>query len=253
MNTDGEVIGINSAIWSQTGQNIGIGFAIPVNMAKDLLPMLKEGKVVRGYLGARVGDIDPVLKDKFKLEDDNGALISHLTPDGPAEKAGLQHGDVIVSFQGKKVKDSSELVSMVSSTPVGTKAKVEIVRKGKKKTFHIPLGERPGSEDTPVTAETSSSDLGLELEEITPEMARRFGISIEEGLLITRVNYNSPAAEAGLRRGDIILEVDLEKVTTIGDFNRKIQGYKPGDGIVLFIMRQDTTVYLTLKIWDEEE
>lgn len=253
MNTSGEVIGINSAIFSQTGQNIGIGFAIPVNMAKDLLPMLKEGKVVRGYLGAQVRSIDSVLRDKFKLEDDEGALISDLTPDGPAEKAGLQDGDVIVSFEDQKVKDSSELVSMVSSTPVGTKAKVEIVRKGKKKIFHIPLGERPGSEETPETLETSSSDLGLELEEITPEMARRFGISSTEGLLITRVDYNSPAAEAGLRRGDIILEVDLEKVTTIGDFNRKIQDYKPGDGIVLFIMRQDTTIYLTLKIWDEEE
>ena len=165
----------------------------------------------------------------------------------------ISEGSSGVSFEGKKVKDSSELVSMVSSTPVGTKAKVEIVRKGKKQTFHVPLGERPGSEETPVTVETSSSDLGLELEEITPEMARRFGISVTEGLLITRVDYNSPAAETGLRRGDIILEVDLEKVSTIRDFNRKIQGYKPGDGIVLFIMRQDTTVYLTLKIWDKEE
>lgn len=253
MNTRGEVIGINSAIFSQTGQNIGIGFAIPVNMAKDLLPMLKEGKVVRGYLGASVGDINPVLREKFKLEDDNGALISYLTPDGPAEKAGLKHGDVIVSFEGKKVKDSSELVAMVSSTPVGTEAKVEVVRQGKKKIFHIPLGERPGSEETPVTKETSSSDLGLELEEITPEMARRWGISSTEGLVVTRVAYDSPAAEAGLRRGDIILEIDMEKVTTIRDFNRKIQDYKPGDGIVLFIMRQDTTIYLTLKLWDEEE
>lgn len=252
MNIDGEVIGINSMIISQTGQNIGIGFAIPVNMAKDLLPMLKEGKVVRGYLGATVQSIDSVFKDKLKLKDNKGALISDLTPGGPAEKAGLQDHDVIVSFQEKKVKDHNELVSLVSSTPVGTKAKVEIIRKGNRETFYVPLGERPGSEESPSTVEeTSSSDLGLELEEITPEMASRWRLTSREGLLVTQVQYNSPAAEAGLRRGDIILEVDFEEVITIRDFNEKIQDYKPGDGIALFVMRQNNTVHLSLKIWEE--
>lgn len=251
MNINGEAIGINSAIVSQTGQNAGVGFAIPINMAKDLLPMLKQGKVVRGYLGATVQPINSVLKDKLKLKENKGALISDLTPGGPAEKAGLQDHDVIVSFQGKEVKDSNELVSMVSSTPVGTKAEVEVIRKGKKKTFNIPLGERPGSEESPAVVETSSSDLGLELEEITPEMARGWRLSSIEGLIVTRVQYNSPAAEAGLRRGDVILEVDFEKVNTIRDFNEKIQDYKPGDSIVLFVMRQDNTVHLTLKIWGE--
>ncbi len=251
MNITGEVIGINSAIFSQTGQNAGIGFAIPINMAKDLLPMLKQGKVVRGYLGAMVQSIDSVLKDKFNLKDDKGALIADLTPGGPAEKAGLERGDVIVKFQGKDVEDRNKLVSMVSSTPVGTSAKVDVVRKGKIKTFNVILDERPGSEETPAVLETSSIDLGLDLEEITPENARRWGITRTEGLLITQVEYNSPAAEAGLRRGDIILEVDQDKVTTVSEFNRKIQDYKPGDVILLLVSRQDTTGYYTIKIWDE--
>jgi len=252
MNIKGEVIGINSILFSQTGQSIGIGFAIPINMAKDLLPMLKEGKVVRGYLGAIVQEINSDLKEKFGLESEKGALIANVNPDGPADNAGLKHGDVIVSFEGEEVTDHNKLVSMVSSTSVGKKAKVEVIRKGKKKTLYVELGERPGAEESIEEVETSRSDLGLELDELTPEKAKRWRIPSTEGLLVLQVEYNSPAAEAGLRQRDVILEVDQEKVDTVSDFDKKIQNYKPGDTILLLVMRQNTTIYLTLKIWEEE-
>ncbi|MGD9159220.1 MAG: DegQ family serine endoprotease [Desulfobacteraceae bacterium] len=254
MNIDGKVIGINSAIISQTGGSVGIGFAIPVNMVKDLLPMLKSGKIVRGWLGVYVQKIDPELKEKFNLEDKNGALISSVTPDGPSAKAGLKEGDVIVSFQGKEIKDSEKLPYLVSSTPVGTEAEVVVIRNGKKKTFIVTLGERPGTDE--MVSESQSSrmeDLGLELETLTPENARDYRLSTTEGLLVLQVEYNSPAYEAGLRQGDIILEVDRERIKTVGEFNRKLHDYKSGDTILLWVKRRNMTIYLTLKIWNDKE
>ena len=253
MNIDGKVIGINAAIFSQTGGSVGIGFAIPINMAKDLLPMLKSGKIVRGWLGVTVQDIDSDLQEKFDLENKNGALISSVTPGGPSEKEGLKSGDVIVSFQGKEIKDSKRLPYIVSSTPVGTEAKVVVIRKGGKKTFIVKLGERPGSDEYMTEDQTSRLNLGMELETLTPEKARRYGISDTEGLLILDVDINSPAAEAGLRQGDIILEVDREKILTVEDFDKKLKDYKPGDKILLWMKRRNTTIFTTLRIWKDQD
>ena len=253
MNINGEAIGINSAIYSQTGGSVGIGFAIPINMAKDLLPMLKTGKIERGWLGVYVQKIDEELKEKFNLEDENGALIAYVNPDGPSAKAGLKEGDVIVSFQGKEIKDSDKLPYLVSSTPVGTEAEVVVIRDGKRKTFKVKLGDRPGSEEMAAVEQKSGMDLGMDLETLTPENARRYRLSTTEGLLVLQVEYNSPAFDAGLKEGDIILEVDREKVKTVNDFNRKLQDYKPGDTILLLVKRQNRTVWLTLKIWKDKE
>jgi serine protease Do len=253
VNIDGDVIGINSAILSQTGGSVGIGFAIPINMAKDLLPMLKSGKVVRGWLGVTVQDIDSDLKDKFDLENEKGALISSVTPDGPSEKAGLKIGDVIVSFQGKEIKDSKRLPYIVSSTPVGTDAEVVVIRKGAKKTIKVKLGERPGSDELMAGDQNSELNLGMELETLTSEKARRYGISDAEGLLVLNVDYNSPAAEAGLRQGDVILEVDREKIPTVEEFNTKLKNYKPGDKILLLVKRRNTTIFTTLRIWKDKD
>ena len=253
MSIDGKVIGINSAILSQTGGSVGIGFAIPINMAKDILPMLKSGKIVRGWLGVTVQDINSDLKDKFNLENEKGALISSVIPDGPSEKAGLKKGDVIVSFQGEEIKDSKRLPYIVSSTPVGTDAEVVVIRKGDKKTFKVKLDERPGLDEYMNEGQTSKLDLGLELETLTPEKARRYGISDTEGLLVLDVEYNSPASEAGLRQGDVILEVDQKKILTVEDFNRKLREYKSGDKILLLMKRRNTTIFTTLKIWKDED
>jgi serine protease Do len=253
MNIDGEVIGINSAIYSQTGGSVGIGFAIPVNMAKDLLPMLKTGKIVRGWLGVGVQEITADLKEQFKLENEDGALISQVYPDGPSGKAGLKNGDVIVSFQGKEIKDSKRLPYIVSATPVGTNAEVVVIRKGERKTFSVKLGERPPSDETVMEQESPSMNLGITLEELTEEKAKRYGIQDSEGLLVVDVDYNSPAGEAGLRQGDIILEVDRVKMKTENDFESRVKTYKPGDKILLLIKRGRSAIYTTLRIWKDNQ
>jgi serine protease Do len=141
LNTTGEVIGINTAIFSQSGGSIGIGFATPINMAKDLLPQLKKGEVIRGWLGVRIQGVTPDLADKFGLAEAKGALVSEVTEGGPAHKAGMVRGDVIISFDGKAVKTMADLPYMVGATPVGKTVKVEIIRKGESKTLKVKVGE----------------------------------------------------------------------------------------------------------------
>jgi serine protease Do len=254
MNTKGEVIGINTAIFSsQSGGSIGIGFAIPSNMARDLLPQLKKGKVVRAWLGVMIQPITTDLKNALDLKDDKGALVADVLTGGPAEEAGFKRGDVIVSFDGKDINESSELPYIVSSTPVGKTIDVEVLRAGRKQTIKVELGELPEEEGYVVASREPSSgpsSLGLYVQELTPEIARRYGLSDTSGIIVTRVERNSAASEAGFRTGDIILEVDQEQIEDIGHFNRKIQGYKADDTILFLVKRKDSTFYITLNVWE---
>ena len=146
LNARGEVVGINTAIFSRSGGNIGIGFAVPVNMAKDLLPQLKEGKVVRGWLGVTIQEVTPELKDKLGLEEQRGALVADVEKGGPADEAGIQRGDVIVAFDGKEVEEMHELPHMVAVTPVGKDVPVAVIRKGKKRHLNAQVGESQGKQ-----------------------------------------------------------------------------------------------------------
>jgi serine protease Do len=248
LNTSGEVIGINSAIFSRTGGSIGIGFAIPINMARDLLPQLKKGKVVRGWLGVMIQKITPELKDKLKLKDERGALVADVTSSGPADKAGIKRGDVIVSFDGKVIKQMKDLPYIVGTTPVNKTVLVEVIRKGQKKDFQIKLGElKEGKESKEAVQEKPY--LGMTIEELTPQLAQNLGISETSGLVVAQVKNNTPAAEAGLKQGDIILEIDQITVKKLEQFNKKIQDYKKGDNILFLIKRGGSTLYLTLKVW----
>jgi serine protease Do len=249
LNTVGEVVGINSAIFTQTGGSVGIGFAIPINMAKDLLPQLKKGKVVRGWLGVLIQKITPELKDKLDLKDEKGALVADVVSGGPAEKAGLKRGDVIVSFDGKEIEEMNELPYIVASTPVGKIVEVEVIRKGQKNTLQVEVGELKEEGEPPAVAE-AEPNLGLTLKEITPELARNFRLSETTGLVVARVEANSPAAEAGVAPGDIILEVDQVSVKSLGGFNKKMSSYRAGDTVLLLINRRGSTLYITLKIWE---
>lgn len=249
LNTNGEVIGINSAIYSRSGGSIGIGFAIPVNMAKDLLPQLKRGKVVRGWLGVMIQKITPELKEKLRLEDDRGALVADVTPGGPAEKTGIKRGDVIISFDEKEIREMNELPFIVASTPVEKVVDVKVIRKGKEKTFKVKIGELEEQKE-PEAAAREKSDLGMRVEEITPNLARQFGLSEESGLVVVQVEGNSPAEEAGIKPGDLILEVDQDPLRNLDDYKKKIRQYKQDDTILLLVKRGGATLYLTLTVWE---
>ncbi len=251
LNTAGEVVGINSVIISPGGGSIGIGFAIPINMAKDILPQLKQGKVVRGWLGVLIQKITPELKDKLGLQDVKGALVADVTAGGPAEKAGIERGDVIVSFDGREIQEMSELPYAVGSTPVGKKVKVGVVRKGKLRDVEVKVGELAEEGTAAVSQAETRPELGMAVETLTPELAKQFGLSETSGVVIAQVQRGTPAGEAGLRPGDLILEVDQSTVRTVEDLNRSLKDYKTGDTILFLVKRGGSTLYLTLKIYGE--
>jgi serine protease Do len=247
LNRAGEAVGINSAIYSQSGGSIGIGFAIPVKMAKDLLPQLKMGKVTRGWLGVVVQKITPDLKEKLKLKDEKGALVADVNPGGPADKAGIKRGDVIVSFDGKEIKDTSDLPYAVASTPVGKSVNVEVIRKGQRKGIQVKIGELKEQKEVQEAPESKPS-LGMTVEDVTPELAKNYGLSETTGLVVTQVSEGSPAQEAGIRPGDMLLEMDQEPVKDLASLEKKVEGYKKGDTVLLLIKRRSATLYLTLKV-----
>jgi serine protease Do len=241
------VIGINSAIFSRSGGSIGIGFAIPINMARDLLPQLKKGKVVRGWLGVMIQKITAELKDKLRLANENGALIADVTAGGPAQMAGIKRGDVIISFDGREIKEMKDLPFIVGSTQVGKTVVVEAIRKGRKMSFRVKIGELKEEKGSGEAAETKPR-LGMTVKDLTPQLARNLGLSETSGLVVIRVESNSPAQVAGIRQGDIILEIDQAPPKDIEQFYKKIQEYKKGDTVLLLIKRGGSTLYLTLKV-----
>jgi serine protease Do len=251
MNTNGEVIGINSNIYSQSGGSIGIGFAIPINMAKELLPQLKKGKVVRGWLGVSIQTITPELQNKLGLKDPRGALVGDVIQGGPAQKAGVQSGDVIVTFDGKAINELNELPLTVASTPVGKNTKIDVIRNGEKKTFDIKVGELKDEEPTTSQpksgGENYSTGLGFTVANITPEMASQYNLPSKKGVIIVDVDNGSPAEEAGLQSGDIVAEIEREKIADTSQFNRKIKAYKKGDTVLFLIKREGASLFLTLK------
>jgi serine protease Do len=247
LNTSGEVVGINTAIFSRGGGNIGIGFAIPVNMAKDLLPQLKKGRVVRGWLGVMVQKITPELKEKLNLKDEKGALVADVTKGGPAEKAGIERGDVIVSFDGKEIGEMRDLPFVVAATPVDKAVAVEVIRKGKTQRFEVKIGELKDDQEPALVAEAPPR-LGMTVEELTPELAGNLGLTEGSGIVVVQVEDDSPAAAAGLRPGDVILEIDQNPVQNLDEFNSAIEKYKKGDTILLLAKRRGATVFLTLRV-----
>jgi len=243
---DGRLVGINTAIVAQ-GQ--GIGFAIPINLAKTVMKQLREkGRVVRGWLGVYIQPVTKELAEKFNLKEDHGALVADVIGGSPAEKAGLKRGDVIMEFNGKAVKDTHDLPRMVATTPVGEKAELALIRGGEKKKISVTIGEL--KEDQMAAApsgETGDVDLGMGLQELNPDLAKQLGIAEAKGLVITGVEPNSPAAEAGLNRGDVILEAAQKPVKSVKQFKKIAKDLKPGDGLLLLIQRREGTLFVVIK------
>jgi serine protease Do len=248
-NTQGQVIGINTAIYSRTGTNAGIGFAIPVNLAKHVMDQLKShGRVVRGWLGVEIQEVTPDLAQSFGLAKPEGALVASIDKDGPAAKSGLERGDVVLKFDGKDVHDEHELPVLVADTPINKKVEVEVVRNGKHQNLEVTVGELKEAPVQTAKAEEPGTNWGMQVGDITPEIASQFHLQTDKGVVVRHVAPDSPAADSGIQPGDLILEVDHDKVASVNDFLAKAKAAKSGNkSALLLVQRGGTTIYMVIK------
>jgi serine protease Do len=243
-NMNGEVVGINTAIVA-AGQ--GIGFAIPINVAKDLLVQLREkGRVVRGWLGVQVQRVTPELAKSFGLDRDRGALVADVMSETPAEKAGIERGDIITEFNGRKIDEMNDLPRVVAITPPNADVPVKILRKGQEKVVQVKIAEL--KEERAAAGGTLEEGLGLTVQELTPEIARNLGVSESKGVVVTNVEEGTSADEAGIRRGDVILELNQKKVESLRDYRAALGRVGSTDSLLLLVRRGSNVLYMALKM-----
>ena len=249
-NLKGEVVGINSQIYSRTGGYMGLSFAIPIDVAIEISNQLKAtGKVTRGWLGIGIQEITKDLAESFGMKSTNGALVAGVEKGGPAEKGGLEAGDVIVKFDGKTITTSSDLPRIVGATKPGKVASVEILRKGASRTLNITIGEMPTSKDEPVVspkapAKPEVNRIGLVLRDLTPQQKKQ--LNGKNGLLV--LDAQGPAAQAGIRRGDVILGLNNSEVQNLEQFNKQLAAVASGKTVALLVLRGDNTLYVPVKV-----
>ncbi len=255
VNIRGEMIGINTAIFSRSGGYQGIGFAVPSNMARIVMNQLeKTGKVTRGWLGVTIQELTAELSSKFGADNANGALVGDVVKGGPAEKAGIRRGDIIIEYDGKKVKDVGNLRNMVAESAVGTAVPVTIVRDGKEYSLRVMVAKLPAEVAEAAPAEergdsASEGLAGLSVVELTKEIGRQLGLRKEEkGVVVVRVEAGSSSEEAGIRKGDVIQEIDKKKIDGIEEYRRVISGLSPDETILLFVNRGGKKFYAALKV-----
>ncbi|OQW57236.1 MAG: hypothetical protein A4S17_12875 [Proteobacteria bacterium HN_bin10] len=255
VNARGELVGINTAIFSQSGGNMGIGFAVPANMARSILDQLVEhGKVVRGWLGVSIQEVSPELAGQFGLPEAKGVLVSDVLDDSPAKKAGLERGDVILEFDGKAADSPTQLRNLVAQTPVGKKVSVKFVREKKTKTVDLTIVEQPKSVAQAGSDEGSGSTAptgllsDLDVHELNSELTARYNLSSgERGLVVVKVKPGSVADEAGIKEGDLVLEVNRQAVANAKAYERAASRIGKDQPVLLLIKRQGRTRYVTLK------
>jgi len=252
-NARGEVIGINSAIIA-SGQ--GIGFAIPINMAKGIMEQLREkGSVTRGWLGVQIQALTPELRESLSLSAEGGALVAGVIKGDPAEKAGLKAGDVVVEFDGRSVRSDRDLVSIVGNTPVGRKVALKVVRDGKTLALEVKIARRSddkdeaagGDEEAPAVKETGKARIGLQVQDITRELAEQLKMDETTGALVSDVGEGSPAERAGIERGDVILEVNRQPVGSAAAFVKIVRAAEPGKSVLLLVRTGRGTRYVAVK------
>ncbi len=245
LNLKGEVVGINTAIVSG-GQ--GIGFAIPINVAKDMLAQLKsKGKVARGWLGVVIQKVTPDIAKSFGLKGSEGALVADVMEQGPADKAGIKRGDVITSFNGKKIKDNEALPRLVGSTEIGKKVKIGFVRDKKTMETEVVIGELQ-EEALKASKKTEvEKDLGLVVQDITPDIAKHLNMKDKRGVIVTDVTPGSPAQEADIRSGDVIKEIGRRPVRSVAEFKEAVKRSNIKEGIVMLIQRDNATFYTVVR------
>jgi len=250
INADGEVIGVNSAIFSQSGGNVGIGFAIPIDLAKKVADHLrKNGRVVRGWLGVRAQDVTVTLASSLGLTRNPAetALVTEVAEKSPAAEAGVKTGDIIIEFNGKPVPRSHEFPGVIADTPPGQKVTLKIFREKKEQLVSIRIGELADESDGNQQVEAKDAELGLRVQRITPEAARRLGLTSPKGVLVVEVQPGSPADQVGIEPADVIREVNQRPVSNVKEFERATRLGRRGDRILLLVQRGDNAVFFAVK------
>ncbi len=247
INIEGDVIGINTAIISgNTGGNVGIGFAIPIDIAKGILKDLRErGTVTRGWLGVMIQKITPDLAKSFGLSQSEGALVGDVIPDGPAAKGGVKRGDVIVMFDGQQVKDMEDLPKIVAATRPNSVVDVEVIRDGSRMTLSVSIELLEDSQETIVA---KADPLGLQVQDITEELAQSLKLESVEGVLVSDVTAGNAAAEAGIRRGDVISEMNRSIVKDMRDYQNLMASVQKGSSVLFLVKRGGSTIYIAVKV-----
>ncbi|MGB9712860.1 MAG: DegQ family serine endoprotease [Dissulfurimicrobium sp.] len=247
LNIYGEVIGINTAIFSKSGGYMGIGFAIPINMAKVIKDQLiAKGKITRGWLGVVIQDVTEDLAKSFGLKKKEGVLVADVTNGSPAEKAGIKREDVIIELNGVKINDSGELRNKIALTAPGTVVKLEIERNGKRLSIPVTIAEQPQGIAASLTQPKLLERLGFTVQDITPEIAEQLGYKRGQGVVISDVEYGSIAAQVGLRPGMLIEEVNRQRVHNVVEFNKAL--LKQNKMVLLRIRYGQISQYITLSL-----
>jgi serine protease Do len=247
LNLKGEVIGINTAIIA-SGQ--GIGFATPSNIAKSIIPQIEsKGKVVRGMIGVQVQNVTPDLAKSFGMAEPKGALVAQVNPGTPGATAGIQRGDIIIEFNGHSIHEMNELPRLVADTAPGSKASLKLLREGKEKTVNLTIAELTDEQQAQAKEEGAAekTPLGLEVQNLTPTLAQQFSLRDNKGVVVVRVDSGGPAADAGIRAGDLILEVNGEVAGTVKEYLEAVAKVKKDSVARFLIKRQGKTLYLTIE------
>ena len=255
VNVRGELVGINTAIFSQSGGSMGIGFAVPSNLSRAIMDQLvKTGKVVRGWLGVAIQDLTPELATQFGITDTKGVLVSDVMAESPAKKAGVERADVIVEYDGKSMDSPTHLRNAVAQTPIGKKVAVKLLRDKKPKTIDVTIVEQPkslgqpGAEESRESAAPTGILSDLDVRELNDELASRYGLKASErGVVVVGVKSGSTAEEMGVREGDIILEVNRKTVSSLKSYEQAASGFTKDQAVLLLLKRKGQTIYLTLR------
>ena len=251
VNMEGELVGINTAIFSRSGGYQGIGFAVPVNMARRVMEDLRDtGKVTRGYLALLPQDIDDKLAKAMNLKSTEGSLVGNVTPGGPADKAGIKRGDVITEVDGNKIKDSKQLRNVVAAVKPGSKVHITLLRDGKEMRVTAELVERPKESETVVPMkeeEKVEAKIGLSVQDLTPDIEEQLGFKGEKGVVVTSVVPGGLADEAGINTGDLIKEINRKEVKSASEFSRIISQAKGGDTLLFLLRRGENTFFAAVE------
>jgi serine protease Do len=247
VNVRGELIGINTAIFSTSGGYQGIGFAVPSNMAKAVMDsLIKKGKVIRGWLGVTVQPLTPELAKQFNLKEEKGALVGDIIEGGPAEKAGVLRGDVIIEYEGKKIDEPYQLRNMVANTEPGKEVEMKIIRENKTERKRVTIGELPAEMLKSSKGEYNNLLRGVTVQDLTPELINRLNLPKKlKGVVVSNVSEDSPAAMV-LMQGDVIQEINRQKIASLKDYENIVSKVKPEEDLLILVSRSGSSIYITL-------